>query len=190
MTLKSIKKIRDEWCDSKDGKISHKSLEDLKHHLEGKNENELCRAISLVTDARLIQFVPLMAKHLNHEDDYVRESLIGKLLTIFKLSEYAEIGLKMAQEDKDEGVRCLATIGLGNIIDKVNNQTKQKISFYFSHVIDEDIYDVDTKQDVYIAMTIALNIPRNQRPDVVENPDLKKLVNLEIVKQFKQKFCK
>ncbi|MGI4850865.1 MAG: hypothetical protein ACRYGR_02885 [Janthinobacterium lividum] len=188
MKLKSVKKIRDEWCDSETGQISKESLEDLKKHLEGEDEDKLCRAISLVTDARLMQFVPLMAKHLDHEDDYIRELLIGDLLTILKLPEYAKVGLKMAQDDEDSGVRCLAVKGLGFIIDKADDQIKKEIFCYFCNVIDQDIYDVDTKQDVYRAMTIALDIPRDQRPVLVENPDLTKFIKPEIVQQFKEKY--
>ncbi|GAO97906.1 hypothetical protein Cva_00547 [Caedimonas varicaedens] len=134
MKLKSVKKIRDEWCDSDDENISKESLEMLKHHLEGTDVDNLCEAISLVTDARIMQFVPLMAKHLTNEWSIVREFTIGKLLGLLKLPEYAEIGLKMAQEDESSGVRCLAATHLGDVLDKTPENLR--------HIIASYMYDV------------------------------------------------
>ncbi len=188
MKLKQVEKIRDEYFDH-NKTLSKQSLDELRQHLEGKDENELCRAISLVTDARLMQFVPLMAKHLNHEDSYVRESLIGKLLGRLKLPEYAEIGLKMAQEDEDSGVRCLAATNLGHVIDLVDNQLKKKITSYMYDVMTQDNYDGRTKQNIYQSVMIAVDVPWAERPSIVSGkPDLKKMVDPDVVQKFKEKY--
>jgi hypothetical protein len=185
---KRVKAIRDEWCDSEASKISKDSLDMLKKHLEGNDPDTICEAMSLVTDARIMEFVPLMEKHLTNEWNIVREFAIGKLLGLLKLPQYAEIGLKMAQEDESAGVRCLATTGLGYVIDNADAKTKKAILSYFYDVISKDIYDADTKQDVYKSITIALDIPWEQRPSIVENPDLSKIVKPDIIQKFKEKY--
>lgn len=187
MKLKSVKKIRDEYWDNNQ-KLSKESLEMLKKYLEGNDPDELALAIDLATDLELYSFAPLIAKHLTDESSFVREIAIGQLLGILKLPEYAEIGLKMAQEDESSGVRCLATKGLGHVLDKTDNEVKKVILSYMYDVMTKDIYDADTKQDVYRAMTIALNIPWEKRPSLVENPDLRKIVKPEIVQKFKEKY--
>ena len=188
MKLKRVAKIRDEYFDNNET-LSQESLDELRQHLEGKDEDELCRAISLVTDARLVQFVPLMAKHLNHEDSYVRESLIGKLLGRLKLAEYAEVGLKMAQEDEDSGVRCLAATNLGHVLDLLDSQLKKKIASYMYDVMTQDNYEERTKQNIYQSVMIAVDIPCEERPSIVlGKPDLQKMVNPDVVQKFKQKY--
>lgn len=120
---KSVKQIRDEYFDT--GTISPISMAQLKEYLKGGNVDELHRAISLVTDARLIHLVPLMAQHLDHEDSYVRESLIGKLLGLLCLPEYAAKGLDMIKNDESAGVRDLAIRNIGAVIGALKDRQLQ-----------------------------------------------------------------
>ena len=189
MKLKSVKKIRDEWCDSEDGKLSKESLNELKKHLESNNTDNLCEAMSLVTDARIMEYVPLIEKLLTNEWSIVREFAIGKLLGLLKIPAYAEIGLKMAQEDEDSGVRCLAATNLGHILDLADSKLKKKIASYMYNVMIQNNYDERTKQNIYQSVMIAVDVPWKERPSIVlGKPDLQKMVNPTIVQKFKEKY--
>jgi len=67
--IKSVTDIRDEFFD--EGKLSDQSIKDLIWHIG--NDPSPDRSITLVTDARLMSLVPLIAKYLDHEDDFIRE---------------------------------------------------------------------------------------------------------------------
>jgi len=189
MKLKRVAKIRDEWCDSKDGTISKESLEDLKKHLQSDNENNVYHAIDLATDIKLLHLAPLIAKNLTHESSAVREIAIGQLLGILKLPEYAEIGLKMAQEDESAGVRCLAGTHLGDVLDVVKNkELKKKIATYMYDVMKKSNYTDEVKQDIYQSVMAAMGISIIDRPETVGNPEYKKYIDHNLLNQFKDKY--
>jgi hypothetical protein len=185
MKLKRVSNIRDEYFDNNET-LSPQSLDELRQHLESKDEDELCRAISLVTDARLMQFVPLMAKHLNHEDSYVRESLIGKLLGILKLSEYAEIGLKMAKEDPKSGPRALAVSNLGAIINKVDKKLQKEIAEHIYHVVIDTTYSKVTRKLAYKSAIKAMGNP----PNITHKLELHYMTGEILEKELLTQFCK
>lgn len=188
MKLKSVKKIRDEWCDSENGSISSESLEHLKKHIEGKDENELRRAISLVTDARLMQFVPLIAKHLDHEDGFIREFTVGCLLGRFFQSQYAARGLQMAKEDPREGARDLAISSLGAIINDVAPKLMQEIADYIYHVITSPDYDMLDKQSAYRSVLKAMYITPMEWPRLKLEPNIEELVDKNLLREFCKKY--
>jgi hypothetical protein len=145
--------------------------------------------MSLVTDARIMELVPLIAKCLINEWSIVREFAIGKLLGLLMLPEYAQIGLKMAQEDEDSGVRCLAATNLGNVLDKIENyQLKNKIASYMYDVMTTNSYDDMTKQDIYQSVMTAMGISIIDRPITVGNPEYKKYIDPKLLNQFKEKY--
>jgi hypothetical protein len=187
MKLKRVAKIRDEYFDNNET-LSQQSLDELKQHLEGKDENELCRAISLVTDARLMQFVPLMAKHLNNEDSYVRESLIGKLLGRLKLPEYAEVGLKMAQEDESAGVRSLALFSIGEILKEVEIKLRKKIAEYLLKVFYDEKERNTLRHSAYTSIITDMDVHILDRPSAARDLKIPEEVNWELVEKFKEKY--
>lgn len=74
--IRNVKDIRDDFFDK--GKLSAQSMKDLVWHIE--NDPLPDRAISFVTDAGLMELVPLIAKHLDHEDDFIREITVGSVV--------------------------------------------------------------------------------------------------------------
>ena len=176
--IKSVKDIRDEFFD--EGKLSAQSIKDLIWHIE--NDPLPDRSISLVTDARLMELVPLIAKHLDHEDDYVRELTVGSIVGILKLAEYAEKAFNMAQTDPDSGPRSLATSSLGAVINKVNPNLKKHIAKYLYDVIINPKYKSSHKNCAFNSILKAMDVPVPQR---IATPYDE---NHNLVKQFKINF--
>lgn len=177
--MKSVTEIRDEFFDN-DSKISKQSMQDLIWHIE--NDPSPSRAISLVTDARFMELVPLIAKHLNHEDDYVRELTIGCLVGRLKLPEYAESALKMAQEEPDGGPRTLAISNLGAVINEVNLTLKQEIATTLYNVLINSEYDSVDKRCAFDAILEAMGLSIFEQRAIPYN------LNHDLVQQFKIKF--
>jgi len=176
--IKDVKDIRDEYFD--EGKLSAKSIKDLICHIENDPSPE--RSISLVADARLLELVPLIAKHLDHEDDYVRELTVGCLIGRLKLPDYAEKALNMAQEDPDGGPRSLAISNLGAVINKVNPVLKKRIAVFLYGVLINSEYDDLDKQFAFNSILKAIDIPMPQRRTTPCDE------NHDFVKQFKIKY--
>ncbi len=185
--MKTVKEIRNEYFDNNE-KLSKESLEILKAYLEDADSKELSAAISFVTDARLIDLVPLVAKHLEHENDFIREIVIGSLLGRLKIAEYAEKGLKVATEDPYSNVRGLAAMSLGAVINKVDVKLRNLMASYLYEVMISSNYDNLHKQSAYDSILEALEIPITEWPAKKLNPDISKLINLELVKNFKDKY--
>ena len=177
--MKNVVDIRDEFFDN-DNKISAQSMKDLIWHIE--NDPRPTRAISLVTDARLMELVPLIAKHLDPEDDFVRELTVGCLVGGLKLAEYAEKALNMAQEDPDSGPRVLATSSLGSVINKVDSILQQRIAMHLYGVIINPEYDEIDKRCAFDSILEAMDISVIQRRAIGYDE------NHDLVKQFKAKY--
>lgn len=176
--VKNVKDIRDEFFDN--DKLSAQSIKDLIWHIE--NDSLPDRAISLVTDACFMELVPLIAKHLDHEDDFVRELTVGCVVGRLKLPEYAEKALKMAQEDPDSGSRSLATSSLGAVVNEVNPTLQKQIAIYLYDVIFNAKYSYLDKRAAFDSMLKAMNLPA---PERIATPYDE---NHDLVKKFKIKY--
>jgi hypothetical protein len=176
--IKNVKDIRDEWCDN--GKLSAQSIKDLIWHIE--NDPLPDRSISLVTDARLMELVPLIAKHLDHEDDYVRELAVGRIVNGLELAEYAEKAFKMATTDPDEGVCNLAIFSLGAVMNKVKPVLKKQIAQYLYSIIISEEYDSLDKRSAFDSILKAMEVSVPERISTPYDP------NHELVKKFKEKY--
>ena len=160
-SMKSIGRIREDWCDN-DNVFTESSLEDLKLHLENEDEDpyDLASAMRLVADARLMGFVPLMAKHLTHKSSVVRETLIQSLVGRLKLPEYAEVGLKMAQQDPYEHVRDAALFNIGYVLRFVTEETlRKKIAAYLLQILCDENLHYLTRRSAYHSIISALEFP-------------------------------
>jgi hypothetical protein len=176
--IKSVKVIRDEYFDN--DKLSVQSIKDLKWHIE--NDAQPDAAISLVTDARLMDLVPLIAKHLDHEDDYVREFTVGCVLGRMQLEQYAERALQMAQEDPEENVCSLATSSLGAVIDKVNPELKKQMAKHIYKWIIEPEYSYIEKSCAFQSILKAMEVPTPVRITIPYDPDN------QLIQKFKEKY--
>jgi hypothetical protein len=176
--VKKIEDIRNEFFDN--GKLSIESMKDLIWHIENDQLPE--RAISLVTDAHLMKLVPLVAKHLEHEDDFVRQLTVGCLVGRLGLSEYAEIAFNMARTDPDSGPRSLATSSLGAVINKVNPFLKEQIADYLYNVITKPEYEDSHKKCAFDSILEAMGIPIPQLLTMSYDQ------NYDFVEQFKIKY--
>lgn len=176
--MKNVNDIRDEFFDN--GKLSAESIKDLIWHIE----NDLLpdRSISLVSDARLMELVPLIAKHLDHEDDFVRQLTVGCVVGRLELSEYAEIALNMAQADPDSGPRSLATSSLGAVINKVTAVLKKQIAYYLYNVMINPEYQAALKKCAFDSILEAMDIPAPQRFTMPYDE------HYDLVQQFKIKY--
>lgn len=182
--MKNVVDIRDEFFDN-GNKISAQSMQDLIWHIE--NDPLPDRAISLVTDGYLTnrsfeELLYLIAKHLDHEDDFVRELTVGCVVGRIGLAAYAEKALNMAQEDPNSGPRGLATLSLGAVINKVDPTLKKQIAIYLYDVIINPEYDDLDKRSAFDSILKAMNIPTSQR--IATSYD----ENHAIVKLFKVKY--
>ncbi len=186
---KSVKQIRDEYFDTRT--ISPISMAQLKEYLKGDNEDELGRAIDLVTDASLMNLVPLMAQHLDHQDWYIRELLIANLLGILRLPEYAEKGLEMIEHDEDCGVRALAISNIGAVIGNVNNkQLQNKIAKTLLDVLFNNEKDEHTKALAYRSILEGVDVSTLELPDsdLIVGKDYP--IDEEKIEEFKKRYLK
>lgn len=182
--MKNVVDIRDEFFDN-GNKISAQSMKDLIWHIE--NDSLPDRAISLVTDGYLTnrsfeELLPLIAKHLEHEDDFVRELTVGCIVGRIGMAEYSEKALNMAQKDTYGGPRGLATSSLGAVINKVNPVLMKRIATYLYDVIISHEYDDLDKRSAFDSILKAMNIPVSQRIATTYDE------NHDLVKQFKVKY--
>lgn len=184
---KSVTKIRDEYFDN-DGKLSQESLDTLKIYLEGDDLSKLYSAISLVADAGLTQFIPLIAKYFNHEDYNVRELLIPILLW-FRPSQYAEIGLKIAQEDEDNIVRTSALSNVGNTLPSLSDQDlKMEIAKYLLQIITDEEEDNDLRRAAYRGIMTGTGLPYQEqmaKPRTLRRPED---LDLDLLENFKEMY--
>jgi hypothetical protein len=162
--MKDVKDIRDEFFD--EGKLSTQSIKDLIWHIE--NDPSPDRSISLVTDAyltdgSLVELIPLIAKHLNNDDDFIREITVSCVVSRIGLPEYAETALQMAKEDQDDGPRSLATSSLGTVINKVDPILKKQIACYLYDVILSNEYKNSLKRGAFDSILKAMDVPAPQR---------------------------
>ena len=179
MMIKSVKDIRDEYFDN-NNKLSSQSIKDLMWHIE--NDPLPDRAISLVIDARLMDLVSLIAKHLDHEDDLVREFTVSGLVGRLGLVKYADRALQMAQQDPDSGPRSLATSSLGTVINKTDPVLKKKIAIYLYNVIKNAEYKKSLKRCAFDSILEAMDISIPQQITIPYDE------NHDLVKQFKIKY--
>jgi hypothetical protein len=153
--IKTVEKIKDEFYDN--GRLSKQSMQDLAWHLE--NDKLPHSAISLVTDARIMELAPLMAKHLDHEDDFIRERTVGCVVGRMRMAEYAEKALQMAIDDPEEGPRALAISSLGAVINKVDSLLKKRIAGHICEVFVDSKYDEIDRDCAFQSILTALEVP-------------------------------
>jgi len=176
--IKSVKDIRDEFFD--EGNLSAQSIKDLTWHIE--NDPSPDRSITLVTDARLMELVPLIAKHLEHEDDFIRQHTVGCVIGRLRLANYAEKALNMALEDPESGPRGLATSNLGAVINQVSPVLKKRIANYLYDVLINPKYDNVERRFAFRSILEAMEIPMSQR-FTIQNAEMQNLM-----KQFTIKY--
>lgn len=187
MKLKNVKRIRDEYWDNKE-KLSQESLNILKNHLEGNDPDEICRAIDLATDLKLFSLAPLIARHLTNEWGVVREIAISQLLGILKLPEYAEIGLKMAQEDESSGVRSLSLFNIGNLLKEVEIGLRKKIAAYLLKVFYDEKERNTLRHSAYTSILTDMDVHILDRPSATRDLKIPEEINWELVEKFKEKY--
>lgn len=170
--IKSVREISDEFLDNRN--FSPQLLKDLAWHIE--NDYDPKEAIYLVADAHLLYLSPRVAKHLDHEDDFVRQVTIGCLISRLKRAEYAEKVLDMALNDPESGPRALATSNLGAVINNVDLALQKRIAAYLYDVMTNDSYDKIEKGFASRSILDAMNINTfewneglyKERPNIVE----------------------
>jgi len=160
--MKTIDEIQEELVDN-DYHISFQTAKDLAWHLEHDEDPHM--AVVLATDSGLKIFDHLIAKHLDHDNWFVRERTVGCVLDRLKLAEYAEKGLEMAQCDEDESVRNMAVFSLGAIINEIPFSLAQKIASYILEVLQHHENKVD-RDSAYFSILKAMEVPREKRPRV------------------------
>lgn len=143
--MKSLDNI---WQEYLDDTLDKQILKDFIWHIENDPEHQ-GEAIVMATDMLvedpkneiLKELIPYLAKQLDHEDEYVREVVVGCVVGRMKLPEYAEKALNMAKNDPYDNVRCLAASSLGAVIDKVDCVLCKQIAIYLCDSITNNIYD-------------------------------------------------
>jgi hypothetical protein len=179
--VKSIDEIKDELLDN-DYHLSPKTVKDLAWHLE--NDQDPHMAVVLATDAKLKELSPLITRHLDHEDSFVRERTVGCVLYRLGLDEYAEKGFEIARYDKDEGVRNAAVFGLGKIMNKVPFSLSQKMAQYLLNVFQQD-ESKSLKNSAYFSILDDQGVPYEKQPSAA-----KYLKDTDIDSAILDAFCK
>ncbi len=159
--IKTINQIKDELLEN-DYQLSSQTVKDLAWHLE--NDKDPHMAIILATDAQLKNLGPVIARHLDHEDGFIRERTIGCVLGRLELAEYAEKAFEMAQNDS-KNVRNIAIFNLGEVMNAVPFTLAHNIATYLICVLQHDESEV-IRGSAYFSILKAMNVPREKRPRV------------------------
>lgn len=176
--IKSVTAIIDAYC--AEGKISQESRKELIWRIE--NDSDPTTAISLITDAHLLEFAPLIDRFLDHDDWYVRELTVSCLVGRLKLGKYAERALQMAKKDPDSGPRILATSSLGAVINQTEPDLQLKIADYLYRIIMNHKYDPHMKRCAFDSILEAMGLSIVDILSIPYDPDH------ELVKKFKEKY--
>lgn len=184
MSIKTLEEVQDEFCEN--DSLSGASIKDLKWHLEHNPDPHM--AIILATDAGLISLAPLIAKHLESEDGFIRERTVGCLLGRLFQAQYAAKGLQMAKEDPRGGARDLAVSSLGAVIDNVDKKLQQEIADYIYQVLTSPDYDKLYKKAAYRSVIDAMETPLEKRPRIDKNFKLEELIDKELLTKFCKKY--
>lgn len=176
--MKSASVIINEYFD--EGKISPESRKELIWHID--NDPDPTIVVGLITDAYLLEFVPLIDKYLNHENDYVRQLTVGCLVGRLKLGKYAERALQMAKKDPYSGPRIIATSSLGAVINQTEPDLKLKIADYLYRIIVNHKYDKQMKECAFNSILEAMGLT------ILEYMKIRYDENHELVKKFKEKY--
>lgn len=183
--IKSLNEIEQELVDNDFKVISKDSVNSLAWHLQ--NDKNPSEAIYLTADAGLKQLSSLLAKHLDHENEYVRERAVGCLIGRLFCAEYAEKALDMAMNDPESNVRTLSISSLGAVIEKSDKQLQKKIGRFLLGIInglEAEKYDELDRESAYSSIINALEYPPSEWPEVGSNP----IPDPKIIEEFKKKF--
>lgn len=187
MIVKSLDEIWQDYLDH--DKLPIQTRKDLKWWL--KNEEDPAKAILMIADMHLSDMgdlAPLMAMHLDHQDDYIREITVGCLIGRLFQSQYAEKGFEMAKNDPHSGVRNLAIYSLGVILDETEKKLQKSMAEYIYKVLTEPNYSKLHKQAAYHSVIEAMKIPLEKWPKVKLDPDLDKLIDKNLLNKFCDKY--
>ena len=167
-------------------KLSSQSMADLIWYLE----NDPYDAIRLATDAIIYtkfkdnnfkRLIPLIAKHLENEDDLVRETAVSCIISRLNLSEYAGKAFYLAKNDPENNVRGLATSGLGSIINHVDPLLQKQIAQYLYDII-QNSKNSFLNREANISILKAMEVPIPVWHKMSRN-DL-----ISLLEQFKDKY--
>lgn len=162
------------------------TLNDLIWHLEYDADpiEAIIMATDIAVEVELKELYPHIAKHLDDEDDAIREVTVGYILGRLQLTEYAKKGFKMAQEDPEENVRDLAIFNIGAVLNKINDQKFQHeiADYLYQRLIDKDD---SFKGAAYRSILTAMQVPELEQPGV---KDLEESVDFDLVERFKKKY--
>ena len=186
---KTINKIWDEF--EENGKLSTNTVEDLKWHI--LNDPSPVSAIDAATSMRILVLHPAIAHHINSPDDYIREFVLSCLLNRLELAEYAEVALKMGQEDAfSTSTSTFSIIGLSTVFNKIKDTALQsKIAEFFIQTYETLNIDALDRRTACEAIFIAMKKEKEWN-NFVQGLH-KKLRNdgyikNEIVDSFKEKY--
>lgn len=184
MSLKSVDEIQEEFWDT--DAVSPSSIQDLKNHIQ--NDSDPHMAIIVATDAGLVSLAPYIAKHLDHEDAFIRERTVGCLIGRLFQSQYAEKGFEMAKNDPSDGVRDLAISSLGVVLDELDKLLQQEIADHIYKVLTSASYDRLHKKTAYRSVVDAMDIPLEKRPHISRNFNIEELVDKDLLISFCKKY--
>ncbi|WP_032113842.1 hypothetical protein [Candidatus Paracaedibacter symbiosus] len=184
MAVKTIDEIQEEFWENEC--LSPESIKDLRWHLQYNPDPHM--AIIIATDAGLTSLAPLIAHHLDDEDDFIRERTVGCLVGRLFQSQYAEKAFQMAKEDKYENVRDLAVSVLGAVIDNAAKKLQLEIAEHIYHVLTSPGYDKLHKQSAYHSIVVAMHVPPMKWPQVKSDPNIEELIDKELLEKFCKKY--
>jgi hypothetical protein len=165
--MKTLDEIWQDF-DKKGGILTLESIEDLKWHIE--NDRSLYEPIAAARDMMIEtgerehleqEIVPTIAKHLDHEDEYIRAIAVGTVIGICKDASYGEKALVLARFDPDECVRAIATSSLGWVMNKVDQNLAHKMAVHLYTIMtsqNKEKYGNSDKDAARDSVRIAMEV--------------------------------
>jgi hypothetical protein len=169
------------------GRLSSTSIYIL-GNLISNSENPYS-AIILATDYGISSLATEIASTVDNTDPMVRWSSIAALLTHFKLTEYAGIGLNHAEQDSDAMVRGISLVGIGEVINNVSDKTiRKKIAELLLRYVEniDNTLGIDFRNDAYDGILAAMGVSPIDRPPI--DSEFSDVYDEEVLSAFKLRY--
>lgn len=181
---KDLDRLQSEFLRS--GRLAGASCSQLKSLIQSDSAFE---AISAAADCNARELADNIARQLDSPDAMIRWIATATLLTRFRMAQYANTGLRLAMNDPSLMVRCVAIVGLGEVIASIQSSTERiAVAKFCVSVLRNPDFERGMREAAYEAILAASGIPAEKRGALVDDIDLKSGVDSSQVDGFLKRF--
>lgn len=170
------------------GYISEDSTKQLALILN--SDQDPYRAINLAADCAAFSLAPKIAEYIESDDPMVRWSVIGTLLTRFRLKKYVKLGIECIRKDEDDMVKGISLCGVGEVLSDIEEAIESKeiaslLDSFFK--LEKGDINPTLRDSAYEGILAAMSVPLQERP--AANRLLKpEDIDHDLIKRFRAKY--